>query len=399
VSDETDIGRWALTDEDLEALLLGAPPARLGLSGNPVAEFFADASGDRAVAKPLPNAALRELFASTVPEPVVSPGPDPLGIPSLSGAEPTAPLRPGLLPPESFPHPEPAPPELVEPGPVTASAGPLAVEGAQDLPFRGASGGPPAGVERVAHSYRSSALNAVSAIGRLGAPKLLMVAGLLVLIATAVDALGLYDFPLISRQSVDDQAIGAGTAPPLGQGTPVSVPSTPVESDPLSQSGSTLSLPGALDAAADSTAATTTPTTVVTGATAATTTPTVTGLSTTTLATSTPTSTPTSTSRTTTSTTTTTTTTTSTTSTTTTTTTTTPAEVTVGVPTGATRAVPGDIPAGTYQALVGGTGCAIEISGGARVLTPDQGENVQFILVDGESLLVGEGCPTSYLVS
>ena len=58
-----EFDHWALTDDELEALLAGATPADLERVGNPVAEFFADARSGRGVQPPRPDASLGHFFS------------------------------------------------------------------------------------------------------------------------------------------------------------------------------------------------------------------------------------------------------------------------------------------------------------------------------------------------
>lgn len=62
MSNPDHAARWALEDEELESLMIGATPDDLGRVGNPVAEFFADARNARSMREPTPDRTLVEVF-------------------------------------------------------------------------------------------------------------------------------------------------------------------------------------------------------------------------------------------------------------------------------------------------------------------------------------------------
>lgn len=63
MTDPDHAARWALDDEELESLMIGATPEDLGRVGNPVAEFFADARNARGVRQPSPDRSLTDVFS------------------------------------------------------------------------------------------------------------------------------------------------------------------------------------------------------------------------------------------------------------------------------------------------------------------------------------------------
>jgi hypothetical protein len=175
MSDGFDIGRWALEDDQLEDLMSGVSPEAVGLAGNPVAEFFADANHARGVARPNPSPDLQRLFAtgSAFEATGVEPGRSVLGDPAPE------PITPGVWSPE------------------------------ETIPFR-RSLADYESAQPYQQVYRASPIEAAIAILRPTGTKLLMAAALLVAAIVGVGALGIYDLPLVSTGQGDGVDVASG---------------------------------------------------------------------------------------------------------------------------------------------------------------------------------------------
>ncbi|MCP4225448.1 MAG: hypothetical protein GY773_19095 [Actinomycetia bacterium] len=429
----SDFGRWALEDDQLEALLSGVSPAAAGLVGNPVAEFFADVNKARGVATPTPDPSLRELFASDVP----------LAAPAGAALDPAAEMTDGepvldLSQPfetgETFDSAQTFdagetfdgaqaydPTQVVSPTPSVlggTTPSPVELEGVppaqtEALPFRRSLAEFATAEPKRRRVYRSSPIGTVAAVLRPTGTKLLMGVAMLVVSAVAVEALGLHDFPLLSTRGPETEisdiaADGGGglaeearlptTGGPgdSGEATLLVPPTStgdeagaelPSSTSPApattTRREATTSVSLATTAAETTTTVTDTTTVVTNTSSTETVDPDTTSVSTTDVSTE-PTD--------------------STASTTSSTLGTTTTALAIAITFGQVHAVPGGVPAGDYGAIApqGEGGCTVRIarsSGSDRIFNRGAGAFVSFTLFDKDTVLLSDGCPTVFAVS
>ena len=406
MNDRSDIGRWALEDEQLEELLAGVSPDAAGLAGNPVAEFFADARLARGVAQPDPSPSLRQLFATGSPfgppqthppEQAYDAGPSddptlPFGVGPAHDVTEVVGLKGSIL---GGPPPDAAGPGVVQPDLTEA------------VPFR-RSLDEYAEAEPHYRVYRASPIEAAIAVLRPTGTKLLMAVALVVVSAAGVEALGIYDFPLLStgrgqgdtfdiaagQGNLEDQAklpttVGSGDSTGGTESLPAPAvliedgdsPSDPTSTTPQAPATTVAQTTTPTIVEPETTSLTTTTTTAVTGSTETVTTDT-TVVETTPYSGPSDTTAPTSSSV-----------------------VTTPTTLVVPIAVGTAEYAPGDIPAGTYSAVVSqdSTRCTVRVfrgSGGeTSIFNRSPGESISFTLADGDGVQLGTGCPAVFTVS
>ena len=373
MNDDPNAVRWALEDEELEALIAGATSGDLGRVGNPVAEFFTDARQARGVVPPVPTVALHQLFAlhTTVEPDLFETAPQPSIGGDLFSAVPVGSTSAGAVPLDQT----------------------SLLQDADALPFRRSLAEFSAADARRQSVYRRSLFRVMGAVLRPSGPKVLMGAAVAVLLVAGIQAAGLYDFPLLSGTGVETQAVG-GTAQ-AGSSTTVNH-AISSSTDGVGQLATLVPVPSVAEAA---TTTTTVPTTVATVKSDPATSAITVSDSSSTVAPETSLDTTASTADSSTSVTATT----PVTSLPTTADPTTGSTVTASLAVGVAHSVPTNTRAGIYGAVVlDGAGCEVHIllaGGGETTVSESAGAYISFNLVAGDTVVTADGCPAAFAVS